>query len=73
MVTQRLYLRIAPDRIYYLKFILEGYDGMAILSTVDSREGIVVLRYPDEWGADLLELLAALSPEIRRSKSDNLV
>ncbi|MFO7761803.1 MAG: DUF4911 domain-containing protein [Thermodesulfobacteriota bacterium] len=65
MKTERLYLRISPKRIYYLKFILEGYDGMATLSTIDPGKGIVILRYSREWSRDLFELLASLAPELR--------
>jgi len=38
-----LYLRIRPDRIGYLKFLLEGYDGLAILTTIDSNYGLIRL------------------------------
>jgi hypothetical protein len=59
-----LQLKIAPDRIHYLKFILEGYDGLAILSTTDARHGLVEIHYPPETKRDLLELLAEVSSEI---------
>ncbi len=65
METQSLYLRISPKEIYYLKFILEAYDGMALLSTVDAAEGLVVARYPAEWRDDLFGLLSSLAPEIK--------
>ncbi len=30
--------------IFFLKFILEAYDGIATLTTVDAHQGIVLLR-----------------------------
>jgi hypothetical protein len=30
--------------IFFLKFILEEYDGVATLTTVDAHQGIVLLR-----------------------------
>ncbi|MBW2492610.1 MAG: DUF4911 domain-containing protein [Deltaproteobacteria bacterium] len=30
--------------IFFLKFILEAYDGVATLTTVDAHQGIVLLR-----------------------------
>lgn len=57
-------LNISPDRIHYLKFILEGYDSLAILSTVDARQGLVEIRYPPEVEKDLADLLTEISPEI---------
>ncbi|MEA1933996.1 MAG: DUF4911 domain-containing protein [Thermodesulfobacteriota bacterium] len=56
----QLILRIAPNRIHFLKFILEGYDGLAVLSTIDSAKGIVLLRYPQEMEHDLVCLLEDL-------------
>jgi len=55
-----LILRIAPNRIHFLKFILEGYDGLAVLSTLDSAKGIILLRYPPEMEHDLVCLLENL-------------
>ena len=63
-VTQKIYLRINPRRIYFLKFLLEGYDGMAILSTVDARQGVVMVRFPREASTLLFDLLADLSAKI---------
>ncbi|MBI5558807.1 MAG: DUF4911 domain-containing protein [Deltaproteobacteria bacterium] len=62
--THKLYLRINARRIYFFKFLLEGYDGMATLSTVDVRTGLVLLRYPMESQRVLFELLADLVESI---------
>ena len=56
---------INPERIYFLKFILEGYDGLAIQSTIDARSGIVEIRYPPEMKKDLQLLLAELEPILK--------
>jgi len=53
-------LTIDPGQIYFLKFILEAYDGLAILSTVDKVAGLVELRYPQELQPDLQSLLEAM-------------
>lgn len=59
-----LEIQIHPDRIHFLKFILEGYDGMAVQSTLDPRLGIVKISYPPELSHDVEQLLVALSPSI---------
>ena len=64
-----LRLEIAPERIHFLKFILEGYDGLALLSTVDSRYGIVEIRYPPESKNDLEELMFHIKPQIEKKFS----
>ena len=45
-----LRIRIDPEQIYFLKFILEGYDNLTIMSTVDRIEGVMELKYPPELG-----------------------
>ena len=57
-------LEISPDRIHFLKFILEGYDGLAILSTIDPRQGIVEIKYPPEIKKDLTDLLKNIAPQL---------
>jgi len=62
-----LQLEILPERIHFLKFILEGYDGLGLLSTVDSRQGLVEIRYPPEIEDELLELLRNIEPQIAKN------
>ena len=57
-----MYLRIRPDRIHFLKFILESYDGLCLLSTQDSKSGLVVVRYPHGMVEEICSLLADLAP-----------
>jgi hypothetical protein len=59
-----LQLEISPDRIHFLKFILEGYDSLAIMSTVDARQGLVEIRYPPEVKKDLTDLLTEITSDI---------
>lgn len=44
MKTIKKYLRIDRREICFLKFILEAYDGIATLTTIDPHQGIVLLR-----------------------------
>ncbi len=60
----RLRLHIRPERIHFLKFILEGYDGLAVLSTVDAGQGLVEIRYPPEVAGDLDQLLNHIHSQI---------
>lgn len=60
------YYRIAPERFHYLKFILEGYDNLAVLSSVSGKTGIIRLKCTEESLPELLDLLTHISPEIKR-------
>jgi hypothetical protein len=63
---KELYLAISPHRFNFLKSILEGYDGLAILSSVDGKAGTVRLRYPEESEVQLLKILEALAPGLNK-------
>ncbi len=62
--TQARYFRVDRRDLVYLKFILEAYEGLAVLSTVE-REGMVVrVAYPHFSATDVEALLKALAGEI---------
>ncbi len=50
-------LQIDPRRIGYLKFILEGYDGMALVTTINAKAGDIIIRYPSFFHDDLLAII----------------
>jgi hypothetical protein len=56
-----VFLRIRPDTFHYLKFILEGYDNLAILSAYDCRAGLVVVRFPRAMAGDFYALLSDIA------------
>ena len=64
---EKLYICIRPDKFYFLKFILEGYDGIAMLSSSGIRKEIVLIRYPREQRKDIFSLLSSLAPKISPS------
>ncbi|MBC8208120.1 MAG: DUF4911 domain-containing protein [Desulfobulbaceae bacterium] len=66
MRLSRLHLNIASDRFHFLKFILEGYDGLVMLSSVNGHGGTVLLRYPPMLEKELYALLTDLAPRISR-------
>ncbi len=59
-----LYLRISKDKIGYLRFILEGYDGLAQLTTIDAGQGLVRLLFPDSRYAEVISLLDGVATDI---------
>ncbi len=59
-----IYLRIAPKKFHTLKFLLEGYDNLAILSSVDNKKGLVRLRFARESMEELFALLSSIAHKI---------
>lgn len=60
------FYRIEPQQFHYLKFILEGYDNLGVLSAVSARAGVVRIRCCRESLAELVELMRSLAPDIKR-------
>ena len=42
--TLRKYYRVDRGQIHFLKFVLEGYDGVGVLRTIDPQRGLVVIQ-----------------------------
>jgi hypothetical protein len=56
--------KLNPHEIYYLKFILESYEGVATLSTLDSHAGVVKLTVPPGCQAAVQDIMEAVGLEI---------
>jgi hypothetical protein len=57
--------RMDRRQIAYFRFILEGYDGLAILRTLDPAQGRVVLYLSRSCEPELDELLEGISDQLR--------
>lgn len=66
-----LFLQIRTDKFYFLKFILEAYDGMAILSSSGIRKDIVLVRYPSEMRYDIIQLLSDIALNLNPYKKNS--
>jgi len=64
METANRYYQLASRDLVYMKFILEAYEGLSTMSTVDGKRGIVRVNYPLPFAADVAALMEALSREI---------
>lgn len=58
------YFRVERRDLVYLKFILEAYEGMSTLSTVEKSGAIVSLTIPEGFVDDMAQLVAELQREI---------
>ncbi len=62
------FFRIEPRQFHLVKFILEGYDNLAVLSSLSGTSGLIRLRCAEESLPDLIGLLTALAPTIKRNR-----
>lgn len=59
-------VRVQLDRrqVAFLRFLLEGYDGLATTSTVDRWASVVDLHVPSERISELRSLLAECEEQL---------
>lgn len=64
MDTRSKYFRLHRKDIAYFKFIIESYEGMAVVRTKDPYEAVVELMVAPGWEKDVDEVLEGLGKEI---------
>jgi hypothetical protein len=58
------YFKVRHRDMVYLKFILEAYEGMNVMSTVDNVAGIIRIAIMEGFEADMDALLAELGRQV---------
>ncbi len=58
------YLLIRPEKISWLRFILEGYDGLAVLSTISAKTGLVRIQTLESRVTETMRLLDAVALDL---------
>jgi hypothetical protein len=56
--------RLAPARIGMLRFLVEGYDGILFLRTIEASAAVVELSWSQSCAADAEGILVALNDEL---------
>jgi hypothetical protein len=62
---------IAPHQIHFLRFIIEAYPGMGVVSTVDPELGLVSIAVAPGCESDILEVLEAERETLKLSGVDS--
>ncbi len=64
MISQKKYYRVNRREISFIKFIIEAYEGIAILTTIDPELGIIVLLVPSGCDEDVDMVINNLKQQI---------
>jgi hypothetical protein len=67
------YYRVDRGQIHFLKFVLEGYDGIAVLRTIDPQEGLVVLHIGPGCQSTVDMIIQDLQRHIRIEPAEGLM
>ena len=60
--------QVDPYEIHYLRFILEAYEGLATLTTLDPLKGLIQLAVPPGCEGSLKALMEALGQELEMQR-----
>lgn len=64
----KIFLRVLPKDIHYLNRIMEGYEYLGVVSTVQRDQGLVVVRVTPDTYTDVLDILNNLDISIQFSE-----
>lgn len=59
--TNRIYLRVARKEITTLNRIIESYDNIGVVSTINAQEGLVMIQLTPDTEKIVREILNDLS------------
>ena len=62
---------IDPYQIHYLRFIIEAYPGMAVVSTVDPGLGLISIAVAPGCESDILRILEAERQTLKLGEVDS--
>jgi hypothetical protein len=62
--TGSRYYQLANRDMVYLKSILEAYEGLNTMSTIDGKRGIVRVSFPLCFAGDVERLMQEIAKEI---------
>jgi hypothetical protein len=64
MYQELIFIKLPPEHIVTMKFILESYEGLGIIRTLNAERGRLVLIAPSDSMQTLKGLLESLKDEI---------
>jgi len=67
--TVKQYYRVDRRQIAFLRFIIEAYEGIAVMQTLDPQAGLIVLHIAPGCEADVDLVLEDLKKEIRMQRT----
>lgn len=59
-----VYVQVPPAKIYWLNKIIEGYDNLALVSTLDAQRALLCCWVTADMRPVLLKLLSKLKIEV---------
>lgn len=64
-MNDEIFIQVAPRDINYVNRIMEGYEYLGMVSTIDSKQGLLVVRVTPDTRALVEEILANLPVPVK--------
>jgi len=71
METIKQYYRIHRNHIHFVRFILEAYEGIALMRTIDAKKGQIEIMIAPGCEPEVEAILADLSQSIPIMKAND--
>ena len=65
---REIYFEIRTEDIAYVKFVIESYEGVSLIRTVDRKKAVIVVLIVEDFLDDGRALLASLQREINMTE-----
>ena len=64
MDSELIFLKLPPENIVYIKFILESYEGIGLVRTLNADKGEMVVIVPSNSVMPFNELIKSLESDL---------
>ncbi|MEG6585619.1 DUF4911 domain-containing protein [Dendrosporobacter sp. 1207_IL3150] len=68
-----IYIRVNPKYVHYINRIMEGYEYLGTVSTINRAEGIVIVRVTPDTLADVKDIIDNLDIPFEYVKHDEII
>lgn len=65
MENDAVYIEISPHDVNYVNRILEGYEYLGVLTTLDARRAVCCIRSTADTRQDVIDILGTLGLPVR--------
>ena len=69
---EMIFIKLPPEHIVTIKFLLESYEGLGIIRTLNAERGRLVIIAPPDSMQTLHELLKSLQNELSLEIMDTI-
>ncbi len=59
-MANKLYLKVPKERITFLNKIIEGYDNLGVVTTINPKEGLVMIQMTPDTEKTIREIIGEL-------------